>query len=480
MSIDFSSTYQPPGVYIEEDTTPLVSVIGVQPTVVAIVGPGQGYRLHTDTVVLTDTTPEPLSQLGIDITNVTVTLADGTVVDPSQYALVVTGSDETSATTIARTSGSTITNGGTVYVTYQYTDDLYFTPLRASNFEDVKDIFGPPLDLTTGDILSPLSLASKVAFENGATQLVLVATEGTPSSVTRTALTDGYAKLAAFDDVDILVPLPVGITGAHGSLGDSVNVGADLKAEVEADAAATLFRIGIIGYDKIVTADPAIDLVSGFSSSRVMLVWPNRVNYYNGETNLNIEVSGYYLAAGVAGRMASQLPQTPVTRKQVRGFSGFPGTMQAAMSTTQKNAWAAAGVCVVEIARTGQMLVRHGVSTDPTSVNTREVSLTRGKDAMVGLIQATLESTGLIGSSIDANTLLVVKGIVTGGLETAKRVGVIIDYANLVARQRSVDPSVIEVKFQYQPAYPLNYIVVVFSINTTTGEVTPITLSNAA
>jgi hypothetical protein len=98
---------------------------------------------------------------------------------------------------------------------------------------------------------------------------------------------------------------------------------------------------------------------------------------------------------------------------------------------------------------------------------------------LVLLIQGTVENAALIGTAIDENTHIAVKGVVAGALETAKRNETIINYINLKVRQRSVDPSVIEVKFQYKPAYPLNYIVISFSIDTTTGEVTPLDVSNS-
>jgi hypothetical protein len=61
--------------------------------------------------------------------------------------------------------------------------------------------------------------------------------------------------------------------------------------------------------------------------------------------------------------------------------------------------------------------------------------------------------------------------VVAGALEAAVDSGIIYAYNDLKARQLTSDPSVIEVKFQYRPSYPLNYIVIKFSINTETGEV---------
>jgi len=484
MAPDFTQ-YQPPGVYVEEEVTPLVSVVGVSPTVVGIVGPSLGYRVHTQAVTLTGTTAVSLAKLGINpTTGLSVAAADGTVYAASEYALVPgAGADTDIATTadntltLARAADSDIDDGETVYVTYRYTDATFHSPLRATDFDDVKDAFGEPLNLTTGEVTSPLSLAAKIAFENGAGQVVLVATDdAAATTTTRANLAEGMAKLESITDVNVVVPLTVGLTGTVGSAGDTENVANDLKTHVEGQSALNNLRIGIIGYERDVTRAPET-IAAAARSSRVMLAWPNRLSYYNGATNTMIEVAGYYLAAAMAGRMASLPVQTPLTRKQIRGFAGLPASMAQAMTATAKNTWSSSGVAVTEVARDGRLVIRHGTTTRTDTIMVREMSLVRAKDALINLIQETVDRSEMVGSPIDNLTPLRVKGVVQGCLETSLNTGIIIAYNNLKVRQLPADPSVIEVKFQYQPAYPLNYIVVSFSINTTTGETNVIELA---
>jgi hypothetical protein len=59
-------------------------------------------------------------------------------------------------------------------------------------------------------------------------------------------------------------------------------------------------------------------------------------------------------------------------------------------------------------------------------------------------------------------------------LETYKSSDVIVDYSGLTVTQQSTDPSVMEVKFRYRPAYPLNYVLISFGIDQTTGTVTDV------
>jgi hypothetical protein len=168
--------------------------------------------------------------------------------------------------------------------------------------------------------------------------------------------------------------------------------------------------------------------------------------------------------------MASLPVQMPLTKKQINGFSGFPSSVAKTMTVSQKNTWSEAGVAVTELTRDGRLTVRHGTTTNRTNVQTRELSLVRAKDALVNLIQETLDASELVGTYIDDDTALRVKSVIEGVLESAKGSEVIIDYTNLKIRQLAGDPSVMEVKFQYKPAYPLNYIVISFSIDTSTGE----------
>lgn len=469
--VDFTS-YQPPGVFVEEDLSTLVGVTGIQPTVVSLVGPGRGYRIGNDTLVMDDDTGIPLSGGGVDTGTVVVTGTDGTVHALTTDYTLITSPEDATLTEVVRVDAAGIDPSDTVFVTYQYTDSDYYNPLRVYDFDDATAAYGPAIDLTTGVILSPLSFAAKVAFDNGCRELVLVATTGDVDiDVAPQDLIDAYAKLEAVYDVNIVVPLPVGITGSEGTPGNVIICGTDLETHLVNMASDELFRIGIYGVESTVTVFPTT-IASGIANKRVILAWPNILRYYHGFTNTTSDVSGYYLAVAYAGRIASNPEQMPLTKKLVRGFNGFPAATAQTMTVAKKNEWSSGGVAVTEVTRTNNLQVRHGVTTDMSTANTREISLVRSRDSLIELVQTSLSSAGLVGSWIDGDTPGQVKSVVAGALEAAVGNDLIVSYTDLKARQLVGDPSVIEVKFQYKPAYPLNYIVVSFSINTETGETT--------
>lgn len=485
MPTDFVHGYSPPGVYVEDTPSVLVGSTGLPPTVVALVGPAVGHRHGVEQFTLA-TVAWRLAQRGVALASVAITRVDtGAVVAPTDYTLTPTSSPSASSdyyVDVVRAGGGSLSGDTPVFIAYDYTDPTYYDPRSFANFEDVKDFYGEPLNLTPPTVgqsgyqavLSPLSLAAKISFENGAGELVLCATTPPPSSATtlsavsaarRTALVAGYAKLTSNYDVNVVVPVTDGVAD-----GDATGVGGDLQTHVNTAAAASFFRVGVLGLDPTITIAPDVLANTGsFRSSRLVLAYaaPGGLSYFNGLANQSLALGHQYLAAALGGRLAALPVQKALTREVVRSFSGIVGTP---LSLSTKNQYSAAGVSVAEPNRLAQIVVRHGVTTDSSSLITRELSVVRARDALVSLIELGVESAALIGQPIDVNTPLNVKGVVAGLLEHAKITGAIVDYTGLQVRQRSTDPSVIEVKFGYLPPYPTNYIVVTFAINVVTGD----------
>lgn len=475
--VDFSK-YNPPGVYVDEVLTPQTTPVSGIPNVPAIVGPSRGYRIHTERVTLNGTTAVELAKLGIDTTTIEVTSLDGTVyAETTDYTFTQTeGADATPSytydnpTTLTRVATGSIADGETVYVSYRYTDEQFIQPQRFTDIDSVALMYGDAIDLATGDITSPLTLGARIAFQNGAPEVFCLPTlSAQVTAVSPGELSGVYPKLETIPEVGVVVPLPVGVTGTPGSPGDAQMVATDLENHVQSASDAGYFRVGIIGHDANSTVEPD-SLAKAVASQRVVQAYPNRLNYYNGQTNQNIEVGGYYLAAAYAGQLTRRQPQWPLTKRNIRSFASLPNAVAQSLTTSTKNRYSEAGVAVTELTRDGRLVVRHGVTTDPSNVMTRELSLVRARDTLMQNLETTVERSGLIGTPIDQDTVFRVKGTVAGVLETAVETGLVVSYRDLKARQTTTDPTVIEVKFAYQPSYPLNYIVVAFTVDVQTGE----------
>lgn len=480
MTVDFTHGYQPPGVYIEEDPTPLVSTTGLPPVRVAILGRALGHQSRTQQITLTDTEVR-LTARGIDATSVSVRkVADNTTLAAGEVQVTATTAGPEGAqdyyTDIKLAAEADTEPGTAVWVTYNYVVPDYFAPRTLDNFEDVKALYGTPLNLTSqavGDtayqgVVSPLSLAAQFALLNGAPEVVLVPIEAdadATSAEVKSALSAAYAKISTDYAVSLVVPLTDGVATA-----DAAGVGLDLQAHVFSASNDGFLRTAVLGFDPAVTTAPdTLVSTGGFKSKRIMVAFasPSGLQVYNGNANQTVVVGHQYLAAAYAGRMAALPVQKSLTKEQIAGFAGVAGTP---LSNALKNQYAAGGIAVTEIDRLGRIVVRHGLTTDRTNINTAEISVVRARDTMVTLLQNGVEQSGLVGQAIDDQTPLNVKSVVAGLLEYAASNGVFVSYGDLGVRQASTDPSVIEVKFAYRPAYPLNYILISFSINVTTGD----------
>lgn len=474
--IDFTQ-YQPPGVYIEQIATPLVGVSGIAPDVVAIVGPSQGFKVVTESYTLTGTTPVTLLQLGANASSVTVQSQSGTTYQNTDFAATTTtGATPTQNTVqVARTSGSNIPSGSVIYVTYQYTDANYYLPATYTDYPALKKDWGEPLNLTTNAVTSPISLAAMLAFTNGA-QTVVVCPTIDVGQATRSGLSSAYSNMAANENIDIVVPLPVGISGTPSGPGDTINVGIDLANFLASQAQNGIFTVGMLGYDSACTVGPDT-IATAIGSYRVQEHWPNALSFYNGQNNQTFQVSGYYLAAAWAGVLASLQRQIPLTKKYVSGFSGIPNSVFTTMTAAYKNQLSKAGVAVTEVVNGGGLQMRHSVSTSTAAVTSRELSIIRAGDGMIEVIQNTLTNSGLIGSAFGPNTLQNIKSLVQGALESLVSSDMIVGYNSLGVQQGGTNPVVVYVQFQYQPAYPLNYILVQYQIDISTGSVSPTTVA---
>lgn len=482
--------YNPPGVYVDPEASPPLLVTGIDPTVLCIIGRGVGFRTYTESVSFANANSATLSKRGANASSVVVT---GYITDPGNAGLTLphtftvnetatshdfaiavdaTSGVDSSVTTITRTQGGAIeTAHPVVQVTYHYTDADYHALHVFDDFDALQALYGPAFDPTTGEIASPLTLACQEAIVNGANYLYTIALSGIGSP--QQQFNDAYNLLSGNFDANVIVPLFEGFETTDAVTG-MLDAAAAFTNNTLEDGHT---RMVMCGFDKdwSPTISELAQLTNEIHDKRVVAVWPNQVNIYNGVTNTSKVCDGYFLAAALGGIMSGQAPQEPLTRKYPRGVQSIPASLLQVMTKSSKNQLASSGWMVVEADRRGRLVCRHGLTTAFSSgVLDREISLVRSQDALYNLIQDTLTNAGIIGTVITAQTPLMVKGIVSGALELAKNNELIVGYTNLKVRQESPpsgDPTVIEVKFSYQPSFPLNYILVSFSVDTTTGTI---------
>ncbi|QDN95024.1 hypothetical protein FNV58_00560 (plasmid) [Streptomyces sp. RLB1-9] len=494
-----SATYTPPGVYVSDESTPTVTPRGVSTTTVTVIGPALGYQTTSEVVTVFSASATALAQRGVYTTAVVgppaiaapvVTTLSGTaMVYNTDYTFVVTagsGGAATAITSIKRLSSSQsdltqpspngLKDGDQVRVTYAFTNATYYEPTEFEDYDQVVATYGQamvstsPTSPTASQVASALTLAAKIALENGAASVLCVATNPSAGDF-RAQLQAAYSKLEADYRAQILVPLFVdGTYNAHTPT-NVANMLADVKNHCETAADDGYGRMAFTGlattYDNTTGHD---QLALAQDSKRLVLCYPNRLLAFNSAVNASTEVDGFYLAAAMAGRLARNAVARGLTNQSLTSFTGLPATIAQAMTRTFKNNLSKSGVNVAEINQNNQLVARHGVSTNMSSILTQEISLTRIGDVLLQMIQVGMSNAGLIGEPITAETTINVKSALIGLLEQAVSDAIIVSYANAQVRQQSADPSVIEGTFSYKPPIPMNYVVVKFAVDLTTGD----------
>lgn len=478
--MDFSR-YFPPGVYTETVPGPQIGIQSGAPTSIGIFGVGAGYQsdLQTITVPADITDPAgpantvPLRQSGIDVSSITVTdVASGavysvqTVTSPPDGDYVVNtttgpsgisnGPDST--VTLTRVTVGTLAAGAQVQVSYQFTDSSYYLPQTIYDFDDVVSRYGLAFN-STGAISSELTLACALAFQNGATSVVTAAVKNSGSP----QVSDYANALATFEGMQIisLIVCASGNPSIFPSVKSHVTTQSGLRAE----------RRAILGMDGSVSnvsvGDRATE-AAALGTSRVALVSPSAILYPNPITGNNEYIGGQYLAAALAGVSVSQPPAQPLTRKAVTGFIGVDNASDGQKSTETQS-----GVLVIDSSNQSTALrVRHGVTTDNTSMLAREWSVLGQQDTMAYRIRSYFDIDGIIGSIITELTLANVKSSANSALDSLVSDGVIQAYQALKVRQSPTNIDVVQVSYAWQPSLPLNYMTIQFTLDVTDGATT--------
>ena len=477
--VDFSR-YMPPGLYTEAVNGPQLAVGGSSPTSVGIFGKAVGYQTHVESVEFKpDTlsegdeatrTASPTRQLamkGIILDSLKVrnpASAEDYVVDADYFVDVNTGSDATSSRddlyTLRRSIESNqIKEGDILEVSYRYTDEEYFLDRTFWDFDDVRDAYGPSFDVE-GRIVSELTLAARLAFQNGASSVVCVAVDPeNPEMPTSDEYRQALKKLGDNPDISVVVP----------ASGDQ-QLHVDVLSHVNQQSNGQFERRAIVGRDgseSSVSSSQMIQNASAIRSRRVAMVSPSSMLYFSPEANKEVRIGGQFLAAALAGLSVSQRPSVPLTRKRILGFADIGRRAPE----TEKSLESQNGLLVAEKTREGQIRVRHGVTTDPDTYLDREWSITGQEDAMLYRLRQFLDNNQIIGGVINDITLVTIKATVDSTLQSLVTDQTINGYTDLKVRQLGTQPDVVEVRFAWNPAMPLNYIVVRYSVNVTTGEI---------
>lgn len=495
--------YTPPGVTVDEVVTPSITPLLAQPTVACITGLSKGSVQRSEIVgPFSGTTAITLQGVPADATMVSSSIVS--VVDASNGTIYVSGdyTFTSSAHTIARVNGQNIADGSTVRVTYTYTPVDYYLPLKFDDLSTIIDRFGPAYNATSTDIdaTGHVSYAASVAFENGASEVYIqplfynnsgvrtqpvAGSSGTSGTVANaTTWGDSFASLRDVPDINVIVPAAAQETAY--SIGDPETLALfqKLAAHIKFMKDDDQEIVGLIGEDSSESSSVAqkatlLSHVSQLQSAQGGIVKENFAFVSpskfvrplpTGVGTSNFYVGGQWVAAAIAGMLSARRASEALTREFISGFT----LVADPRSKQDKSVDAEAGLLVVEN-KNKAIWIRHSVTTDTSRTDKRELSVVRAKHRMIESVRDTIDEN-IIGKVIaDGRAPAVVSATVQDVLEALKTAGDLVDYKGVQARTVTFDPTTVEVRFSYKPAFPLNYVNVSFSIDLTTGDVADVT-----
>ena len=217
-------------------------------------------------------------------------------------------------------------------------------------------------------------------------------------------------------------------------------------------------RTAILGLDNSPSITTIENLAVALGDKRVSLVYPTTVKLLL--EGVDTSIGGYILAAAIAGIRANPNYDVaePLTRKEVIGFTEITDNL----IRSQKNDLASHGICIVE-SQSGIARVRHSLTTDMTTVQNQEFSITELTDYTGQVTREILEQM-YVGAKILSETPLMVAATLRVVLQNLIDRSIITAFTGISASQNSTDPRQIDVRFAFSPVYPLNWVYIEYSI----------------
>lgn len=336
--------------------------------------------------------------------------------------------------------------GKTYTVSYEYAKAAGdYIPRFFFNMSDVEAEHGTPSTTNT------LSLGAEVVFEQGASAVCLIQTnpaDGSEFNKHKNALD----KLAPVAGINIVVPLTT-LTTIHSYLKTHcINASSltERKERTGVVAMASGTSVASLGAQAQALAHKRIVLVSSTECSRVI----------GGDVDPTT-LGGQYVAAAVAGVRCSRAFDVadPATRKEVVGFSDITD----GLLRQEKVLLLSKGVMVIENLA-GVFRIMQQVTTDTSTIENREYSVVEVIDFVASSMRTSLESI-YIGQKILEGTPSQVRSTILAILNNMIASEILTAAQNVQASINGSDPTQIDVSFEISPVFPLNFILITFSLS---------------
>ena len=351
--------------------------------------------------------------------------------------------------------GDAPVENSTFYVTYKYRkSESEYSPKVFYDYTDIVKEYGNYNVAASGSVVNSLSLGAEIAFLNGITSLVCVQAKNDSDYEINVAIDKLQRTISGINNINTIIPLSSSPeVGAH-----AINH-VDLMSSYENSKE----RMVYLGAGNDTEISKMIEVAKGYKNERAVYVVPGGLYKNVKDTNNGVintrKIPSCYAAVAVAALGLVNDPAEPLTNKNISGFN----SLSLLLMESEKNALAEAGCCVLD-QRGTTIFVRHGITTDPTEVNSTEITLVQIKDYVIEAVRSST-STLYIGkknkSSVISDITYTLQSIL-GQFITQE---IIISYDSLTVKRSSDDPRQIDVSFEIEAVYPLNYISIQFGFS---------------
>lgn len=348
--------------------------------------------------------------------------------------------------------------GGVYYVDYEAGPESdQYEPRLVTSVDEITDFYGPELKEDDG-LICPVVLGAKIALENRAQVVCVLQVAKAGSDI---ASTDYETALQNYmvnvPYVYRIVPMDLN-NDVNDAVMDYVRTMSDPEEMMET-------RAVFCSEDDSETFADVNEAVgtyaAGYAEKRLNVLYPDVATRKLSDGNV-YELSSPYLCAAFAGKEASQPIERAMTKSTLEGFITLKGVR---MTRAQKDLLASNGVVILEQASANSAIeIRHGLTTDMSSVQARENSIITIADYTSKYIRSVLKP--YIGKqNVTQETLARMRASVNSAFNILVKTGILVAGHIAQIYQDTDNPDTIVVKLSIDVPYPCNYIDIDLFVN---------------
>jgi len=187
-------------------------------------------------------------------------------------------------------------------------------------------------------------------------------------------------------------------------------------------------------------------------------VWTNLKNAVNYHTyDVLIPMPGFFLAAAVAGQTSGQTPEQGFTNLPLSGPAQIKYSNDWFTESQLNTMVTGLGGAYLMVQVGSSVYSRHQLSTNATTVEFRELNITKSVDYVAKFIRNAI--SGYIGRSLISPAFLATLATIIAGVGISLvKSGRINSFALGSVTQDTVNPDTVRASITIKPKYPVNYI----------------------